>query len=170
MDEQNPYRGPDAAVAEFSSGDELAGRGARLGAAIIDGIIMLVVVLPVMYMGGYMQAATAAAQAGQQMPLGTTLMWAVIGFVIFAVIQAFPLNATGQTWGKKALKIKIVDLAGDKPPLGRLLGLRYLPIQVVSNVPLIGPVLAIVDVLLIFRNDRRCGHDLIAGTRVVHVD
>ncbi|GAB3317871.1 RDD family protein [Luteimonas notoginsengisoli] len=170
MNEQNPYRGPDAAVAEFSSGDELAGRGARLGAAIIDGIIMLVVVLPVMYMGGYMQAATAAAQAGQQMPIGTTLMWAAIGFVIFAVIQGFPLNATGQTWGKKALKIKIVDLAGDKPPLGRLLGLRYLPIQVVSNVPLIGPVLAIVDVLLIFRNDRRCGHDLIAGTRVVHVD
>jgi uncharacterized RDD family membrane protein YckC len=170
MDEQNPYRGPDAAVAEFSSGDELAGRWARLGAAIIDGIIMLAVVMPVMYMGGYMQAATAAAQAGEQVPFGTTLMWAVIGFVIFVVVQGFPLNATGQTWGKKALKIKIVDLAGNKPPLGRLLGLRYLPIQVASNVPMIGPVLALVDVLLIFRNDRRCGHDLIAGTRVVHVD
>lgn len=170
MDEQNPYRGPDAAVAEFSSGDELAGRGARLGAAIIDGIIMLAVVMPVMYMGGYMQAATAAAQAGGQVPFGTTLMWAVIGFVIFVVVQGFPLNATGQTWGKKALKIKIVDLAGSKPPLGRLLGLRYLPIQVASNVPMIGPVLALVDVLLIFRNDRRCGHDLIAGTRVVHAD
>jgi uncharacterized RDD family membrane protein YckC len=128
MDEQNPYRGPDAAVAEFSSGDELAGRGARLGAAIIDGIILLVIIMPLMYMGGYMQAATAAAQAGQQVPFGTMLMWAVIGFVIFAVIQGFPLNATGQTWGKKALKIKIVDLAGNKPPLGRLLGLRYLPI------------------------------------------
>jgi uncharacterized RDD family membrane protein YckC len=170
MDEQNPYRGPDAAVAEFSSGDELAGRGARLGAAIIDGIILLVIIMPLMYMGGYMQAATAAAQAGQQVPFGTMLMWAVIGFVIFAVIQGFPLNATGQTWGKKALKIKIVDLAGNKPPLGRLLGLRYLPIQIVSNVPMIGPVLALVDVLLIFRNDRRCGHDLIAGTRVVHAD
>jgi uncharacterized RDD family membrane protein YckC len=170
MDEQNPYRGPDAAVAEFSSGDELAGRWARLGAAIIDGIIMLAVVMPVMYMGGYMQAATAAAQAGEQVPFGTTLMWAVIGFVIFVVVQGFPLNSTGQTWGKKALKIKIVDLAGNKPPLGRLLGLRYLPIQVASNVPMSGPVLALVDVLLIFRNDRRCGHDLIAGTRVVHVD
>jgi uncharacterized RDD family membrane protein YckC len=170
MDEQNPYRGPDAAVAEFSSGDELAGRGARLGAAIIDGVILLAIVMPLMYMGGYMQAATAAAQAGQQVPFGTMLMWAVIGFVIFAVVQGFPLNATGQTWGKKALKIKIVDLAGNKPPLGRLLGLRYLPIQIVSNVPMIGPVLALVDVLLIFRNDRRCGHDLIAGTRVVHAD
>jgi uncharacterized RDD family membrane protein YckC len=170
MDEQNPYRGPDAAVAEFSSGDELAGRGARLGAAIIDGVILLAIVMPLMYMGGYMQAAAAAAQAGQQVPFGTMLMWAVIGFVIFAVVQGFPLNATGQTWGKKALKIKIVDLAGNKPPLGRLLGLRYLPIQIVSNVPMIGPVLALVDVLLSFRNDRRCGPDLIAGTRVVHAD
>ena len=170
MDEQNPYRGPDAAVAEISSSDELAGRGARLGAAIIDGIIMLVIVLPVMYMGGYMQMAMAAAQSGQKVGFGVTLMWAVIGFVIFAVVQGFPLNATGQTWGKKVIKIKIVDLDGNKPPLGRLLGLRYLPIQIVSNVPFIGPVLALVDVLLIFRNDRRCGHDLIAGTRVVHAD
>ncbi len=170
MDEQNPYRGPDAAVAEFSSGDELAGRGARLGAAIIDFIIMLVVLLPIMYMGGYMAAATEAAQAGAQVGLGTTLMWAAIGFVIFVVIQGFPLNATGQTWGKKLLKIKIVDLDGGKPPIGRLLGLRYLPIQVVANVPLIGPVVALVNVLLIFRSDRRCGHDLIAGTRVVHAD
>ena len=170
MDEQNPYRGPDAAVAEFSSGDELAGRGARLGAAIIDFIIMLVVLLPIMYMGGYMAAATEAAQAGAQVGLGTTLMWAAIGFVIFVVIQGFPLNATGQTWGKKLLKIKIVDLDGGKPPIGRLLGLRYLPIQVVANIPLVGPVVALVNVLLIFRSDRRCGHDLIAGTRVVHAD
>ena len=63
----------------------------------------------------------AAAQSGQQVGFGVTLMWAVIGFVIFAVVQGFPLNATGQTWGKKLLKIKIVDLDGNKPPLGRLL-------------------------------------------------
>ncbi|HVI59204.1 MAG TPA: RDD family protein [Luteimonas sp.] len=170
MDEQNPYRGPDAAVAEFSSGDELAGRGTRLGAAIIDVIIMVVVMMPIMYMGGYFATAMAAAQSGQQVGLGTTLLWALIGFVAFVVVQAFPLNASGQTWGKKALKIKIVDLQGNKPPLGRLLGLRYLPVQVASSIPLIGPVLGLVDVLLIFRNDRRCGHDLIAGTRVVHAD
>ncbi|MGV8930600.1 MAG: RDD family protein [Luteimonas sp.] len=170
MSEQNPYRGPDAAVAEMWSGDELAGRGARLGAAIIDFVILLVILVPLMYAGGYMKAATAAAQAGQQMSVGTTVMWGVIGFVIFVIVQGFPLNATGQTWGKKAIKIKIVDLNGAKPPIGRLLGLRYLPINVVTNVPMIGPVLALVNVLLIFRSDRRCGHDLIAGTKVVHAD
>ncbi|WP_027079799.1 RDD family protein [Luteimonas mephitis] len=170
MDEQNPYRGPDAAVAEFSSGDELAGRGARLGAAIIDAIILMVIVMPLMYMGGYWTTAMAAAQAGEQVGLGTTLMWAVVGLVVFAIVQGIPLNASGQTWGKKVLKIKIVDMQGGKPPLGRLLGLRYFPVQLASNIPLLGPVVALVDVLMIFRNDRRCGHDLIAGTRVVHAD
>jgi uncharacterized RDD family membrane protein YckC len=48
-----------------------------------------------------------------------------------------------------------------------LLGLRYLPVQLITNVPLAGPVLNLVNVLMIFRGDRRCGHDLIAGTRVV---
>src|SRR3546814_17359849 len=78
MDEQNPYRGPDAEVAEFSSGDELAGRGARLGAAIIDAIILMVILGPLTYMGGYWQAAMEAGQAGGQLPLGTTLKLAVI--------------------------------------------------------------------------------------------
>lgn len=29
------------------------------------------------------------------------------------------------------------------------------------------PFYVLVDVLLIFREDKRCGHDLIAGTKVV---
>src|SRR3546814_13450110 len=84
-------------------------------------------------------------------------MWAVIGFVVFAIVQAFPLNASGQTWGKKLLKIKIVDLDGGKPTLGRLLGMRYLPVQAVGVIPPIGALIQIVEVLLIFRSDRRCG-------------
>ncbi len=95
------------------------------------------------------------------------LMWAAVGFIVFLVVQGVPLNATGQTWGKRITGIKIVDLAGNKPPFGKLIGLRYLPVGVASNIPFIGPIISIVNVLLIFRGDRRCGHDLIAGTRVV---
>src|SRR3546814_9655813 len=127
IDERNPYGGAAAEVPEFRSGDELGVRGGRLGAAVIDAIILMVILGPLTYMGGYWQAAREAGQAGGQLPFGTTLMWAVIGFVVFAIVQAFPLNASGQTWGKKLLKIKIVDLDGGKPTLGRLLGMRYLP-------------------------------------------
>ena len=171
MDEHNPYRGPDAPVASLPPGDDaLAGRGVRLGAALIDGVLMMLIVLPAMYASGYFGQVMAAAQRGEQMSIGSTLMWAAFGFLAFVVVQGVPLNATGQTWGKRLTGIRIVDLAGNKPPLGRLLGVRYLPLQMLSNVPLIGPPLAFVNVLLIFRSDRRCGHDLIAGTRVVRAD
>lgn len=167
MEEQNPYRGPDAVVAQLQGVDELAGRGTRFGAAFLDGIILLVIIVPLMYLGGYWKAAMSAAQAGQQVSIGLTLTWAAVGFLVFVLVQGFPLHASGQTWGKRVTSIKIVDLDGNKPALGRLLGLRYLPVQLVTNVPLVGPLVALVNVLLIFRADHRCGHDLIAGTRVV---
>ncbi len=168
MEEQNPYRSPQSVVADAAGEGELAGRGARLGAAIIDAIIYLVILGPLMYAGGYWQAVMGAAAAGTSVPFTTTLMWMVIAFVVFVLVQGYPLSQTGQTWGKKLLSIKIVDLEGAKPPFGRLIGLRYLPIQVVSAIPFIGGLLTIVDVLFIFREDRRCVHDLIAGTRVVN--
>ena len=166
MEEQNPYRSPDAVVAEVSAND-LAERGTRFGAAFIDGLILVALILPMMFLGGYFRAAMAAAETGEQVGFGTTLMWALVSFITFVVLQYVPLNATGQTWGKKFLGIKIVDMAGAKPSIGVLLLKRYLPWNVGVNIPFIGPLLGLANVLMIFRGDRRCGHDLIAGTKVV---
>lgn len=166
MDEQNPYTTPQAVVADMGDG-ELADRGARLGAAIIDGLILMAILLPLMFFGGYFSAAMDAAAQGRQVGIGTTLMWGLIGLAVFVAVQFVPLNANGQTWGKKVLGIKIVDLAGGKPPVGKLIGLRYLPMQVAGAIPVVGPIIGLVNILMIFRGDRRCGHDLIAGTRVV---
>lgn len=169
MEQQNPYRSPESTLVEADSGREaeLAGRGVRLGAAIIDTILLMLLLMPAMYVGGYFEAAMSAGMKGEQVPFTLVMLWAVIGFVAFIVLQAYPLNQNGQTWGKKLLGIKIVDLDGNKPPLGKLLALRYLPVQMVVNVPMIGPLAGLVNVLFIFRDDRRCVHDLIAGTRVV---
>ncbi|MGY1521775.1 RDD family protein [Luteimonas sp. A482] len=163
MNEQNPYGSPEAVVADLGD-TNLAGRGERLGAAIIDTLILLVILVPLMFVGGYWQVAMSG---GGEIPFGTALLWAAVGFAVFVAVQWVPLNANGQTWGKRMLGIRIVDMDGDKPPIGRLIGLRYLPVQLVTNVPVVGMVLALVNVLLIFRGDRRCGHDLIAGTQVV---
>jgi uncharacterized RDD family membrane protein YckC len=163
MNEQNPYGSPAAVVADLAD-THLAGRWERLGAAIIDTIILLVILVPLMFVGGYWEMAISA---GGEVPFGTALLWAAVGFAVFVVVQWIPLNANGQTWGKRLLGIRIVDMEGAKPPIGRLIGLRYLPMQLVTNVPVVGVVLAFVNVLLIFRGDRRCGHDLIAGTQVV---
>lgn len=168
MNDLNPYTAPTAAVSDpYSDSLALAGRGTRLGAAIIDGILLLVILMPMMWMGGYWSAATAAAAEGRQVSLGLTILWALIGLVVFVVVQGYPLNATGQTWGKKLLGIRIADMQGAKPPLAQLLLKRYVPLQVVGAIPMVGPLLALVNCLLIFRSDKRCGHDLIAGTQVL---
>lgn len=170
MDEQNPYRNPTTQVADvIADGNELdlADRGTRLGAAIIDGLLMLAINIPIMWLGGYFTQVMATAQSGGP-PFGTLLLWTLIGFVLFVVVQGVPLNQSGQTWGKRLLKIRIVDLNGNKPPFANLIALRYLPISIASLIPVLGPIASLVDALFIFRADRRCVHDLIAGTRVVN--
>ena len=168
MQDSNPYSAPSAHVADIApvGAQELAGRGMRLAAAIIDGLILLAIMLPLMFMGGYF----SGAMSGEQPGFGTQVMWAVLGFVIFVVVQGMPLNASGQTWGKKLLKMKIVDLEGRQPSFATLIVKRYLPVQAVSAIPFVGALIALVDVLFIVGEERRCLHDLIAGTRVVVAD
>jgi uncharacterized RDD family membrane protein YckC len=168
MQDSNPYSAPSAHVADIApaGAQELAGRGMRLAAAFIDGLILLAIMMPLMYMGGYF----SGMMSGEQPGFGTQLMWAVLGFVVFVVVQGMPLNASGQTWGKKLLKMKIVDLEGRQPSFATLIGKRYLPVQAVSAVPFVGGLLALVNVLFIFGEERRCLHDLVAGTRVVVAD
>jgi uncharacterized RDD family membrane protein YckC len=166
--EQNPYNAPEANVSYEPPGASLqpADRLMRLVAAIIDGLIMLAILLPLMFVGGYFAGIMEGAQPG----FGKQLMWGGISFIVFVLVQAMPLNATGQTWGKKALKMKIVDMQGNKPPLGHIILMRYLPTQAISAIPCVGVLYALTDVLFIFANDRRCLHDKIAGTQVVVAD
>jgi len=135
----------------------------RLVAAIIDTIILMVILIPLMFVGGYF----STIMTGQKPGFGTQALWGGVGILIFLVVQGYPLNATGQTWGKKMLKIKIVDLEGRKPEFTRLFALRYLTTQVIGLVPFLGTIYGLVNVLFIFGEDRRCLHDKIAGTRVV---
>lgn len=165
--DQNPYGAPQSQLHETNDGGlRLADRGMRLAAAIIDTVIAVVILLPMMFVGGYF----SGIMTGVQPSYGQQAMWGLIGFIVFLAVQGYPLNASGQTWGKKMLKMKIVDLDGNKPPFSKLIALRYLPTQAIGFVPIVGTIYGLVNVLFIFRDDRRCVHDLIAGTRVVMVD
>lgn len=167
MEQQNPYQSPQSVVADVTSGPELAGRGARLGAAILDGVIAAVVIMPIMFFGGYFTAATQAAMAGEQLGYGVQFVWGLLGLVVFFAIQFVPLKQSGQTWGKKIVGVRIIALDGTQPGIGVLLGRRYLFSNGVALVPMIGWVLSLVNILFIFRGDKRCLHDLVAGTQVV---
>lgn len=164
---ENPYQAPESRLDIVqSSGLELAGRGTRLGAVLIDGLIMMVVLLPLYLATGMLGIIIANARNHQSLPFATLVMWSIIGVVAFTLIQGFPLASNGQTWGKKALSIRIVTQDGSKPSIGSLIG-RYAIYMLPGKVPLIGGVFSLVNICFIFRADRRCIHDLAAGTRVV---
>ena len=163
MADENPYKTPAAVVLDPPQVHALAGRWQRLGAAMIDGIIGLIVALPIMYQLGIFDAIMTA----KKVPYSVTLISAVFGFVVFLLIHGYLLKKNGQTVGKKIVGLRISDLQEGVPNFGRLITLRYLPISLVSIIPVVGQILPLVDILFIFRSDRRCVHDLLAGTKVV---
>lgn len=162
MSDENPFAPPESDVTVDQSG-ELASRGVRFGGAMIDGLVALVIMLPAMYLFGYWDRA----MLGQQTTMDTALFGA-LGFVVFVGVQGYLLANHGQTIGKRILGTRIVSIDDDSIlPFWKVITYRYLPIQVLNMIPGIGVIFGLVDSLAIFREDRRCIHDLIAGTKVI---
>ncbi|MDJ0918887.1 MAG: RDD family protein [Woeseiaceae bacterium] len=161
MSDENLYSAPDADV-DIPLDDEQAGRGARLIAVIIDGLLIVVVALPLMFMLGLIDtAATGPAP-------GTSIASMFLGIAAFILINGYFLASSGPTVGKKVMGIRIVAVQDGKIlHLGKVVGLSFLPVWIVQSIPLIGALLGLINALFIFREDRRCIHDLIAGTHVV---
>ena len=89
---------------------------------------------------------------------------AVALVVVLGIFQIYLLSAEGQTIGKTLMKIRIVDNADESNPgFWRAFGLREVVIGLLSIIPFF----SLVDVLFIFREDYRCIHDHIAGTKVI---
>ena len=162
MSSDNPYAPPDSEVVVEDPID-LASRGARFGGALIDGLLAMAVIFPLMFASGYWQMAMAGEQS-----VAATIGMGVLGIVVFLILHGYFLAKHGQTIGKRLVKTRIVSVHDEKIlTLGKVFTLRYLPISVISQIPLVGPILTFIDVLFIFRSDKRCVHDLIAGTKVI---
>jgi len=165
MSTVNPYQAPKAELQESEdpAEAELATRSQRFGGSFVDGIISMVIAYPLMHAFGLMDYA----KSGQPVPFALNLKVGLLAFVFFVLVHGYFLKKNGQTIGKKVAGTRIADLNGDVPGFWTLVALRYMPIVLVTQIPAIGPLLAVVDVLFIFRSDRRCVHDLIAGTKVI---
>ena len=164
-EENNPYGAPDSDVqVQSSEVNNLASRWTRLFAAIIDGFLSAIVAAPLIF---YFEVFDKA-MAGEELGDGLTVFLTLLGIVGFMLLHGYLLKTKGQTIGKLALGIKTVTLDDQLPNFGNLISKRYLPIWVVQLVPVIN-ILALIDVLFIFRSDKRCVHDLIAGTKVVRI-
>ncbi len=131
---------------------------------MIDGLLSVMIFLPVQAKLGVLDNFPKI----KPLSGGETAAWGAAGFVLWLAIQGYFLATRSQTVGKRLLNIQMVNFADGTPAsLGKLVLARHLPPAIVANVPFIGPMLGLVDALFIFRADRRCVHDLIAGTKVV---
>jgi uncharacterized RDD family membrane protein YckC len=99
------------------------------------------------------------------------ITWVGIPSLLYFIgINSYFWATRGQSIGKMALGIRIVHLDGQQATLGRIVGLRILPMQLIGWIPFIGGVMSLVDILFIFRANRRCLHDEIARTKVVRCE
>jgi uncharacterized RDD family membrane protein YckC len=160
----NPFAPPTAEVADITAAgtQALAGRGARLGAALIDGIVQAMVFGLVAWLLGW-----NLFKADQSFGGFVRLVFA--GLAVFALLQGWLLVKRGQTIGKRLLGMRIVRPDGSAVGAARLIGLRYALGYVLALIPVLGPIYGLIDSLLIFRESRRCLHDQIADTIVVKV-
>ena len=140
-----------------------AGRGARLAATAIDGLLQAALLCGLYF--AMSDDPTTDAQTDSLFELSGLLM--LIALAVFGITQSTLLAKRGQTIGKKLLGLRILRSNGERAGLGRLLGLRYGVGLLIELVPVIGMIYALVDLLLIFREPRRCVHDYIADTIVV---
>lgn len=166
MNTDNIYRSPEAELLGTQGGDiELASLSQRLGGALIDGVIGVAAAIAMMMAMGTWEKTVQ----GIEPTLLETLIQGIFGFAFFILVHGYLLKTSGQTVGKRIVGSKIV-LTNDTPaPFFTIIFRRTLPVALASIIPYIGGLLIIIDSLLIFRADRRCAHDLIAGTKVIRV-
>jgi uncharacterized RDD family membrane protein YckC len=145
---------PHGAPGKTSAGGlPLASRWSRLGAAVNDFFVALLVLLP----GAILLTAAGAAGA----------IFMVLGGLILAGVQIYLLSTQGQSIGKKVMGVRIIKQDGGSSGFVSAVLLRSFAPGLIGGIPYLGLAFSLVDILFIFGDKRRCLHDRIAGTIVV---
>ena len=151
----------NAATQPLIADDALAGRGARLGAYMLDWVIVGVISMVVVFSLGWFDEMAAGGT-------GAAVRTALVALVAYGAVNGYFLAQRGQTVGKRAVGVRIVSgKTGDIVPVWNSFGLRVALVQLVFQIPIVGILIALADALFIFGERRRCLHDFLAGTLVV---
>ena len=159
------------------TGVESASRWLRLPAAMIDGLLKTLCYLPITI--PLVRAVMAEALSGERRTFGeiSQLTGTIVNDHLpralpllggLMLVQLALLAWRSQSIGKLLLGLRIVRVA-DGGPAGvmRAFFLRGSVPFLIEQIPFAGFVFWVVDSCFIFRDDHRCLHDLLAGTRVV---
>ena len=161
--QENYYSSPQSQVLDNTpTHAALASRWSRLWASLIDSIIMMLVLIPLMIVTGGFEGVAQ----GIEPSFTYNLIMAVVGIVLFVIVNGALLIRHGQTVGKRLVKIKITDMNGMRPTLNNYLA-RYAVYFLPGQVPIVGQLFSIVNILFIFGESKRCLHDHAGGTKVV---
>ena len=153
-----------AAATSMGAGGPPADRVKRLVATVLDGLIF---------------AVTAGMAFGMGFLSGAGFHWGVgllSGFGLMSIVwlgmlvcQCYLLAIRGQTIGKIVMGLRIVRFEdGGNPGFVKAVLLRTFLWAIITAVPVVGTLIGVVGILFIFRDDQRCLHDHLAGTRVVN--
>jgi uncharacterized RDD family membrane protein YckC len=161
--------------------DLLAYRSDRLAAVVLDGVLIGLA-------GWIATFAVGASSLGPKLS-DSSIEYGV--WSLFLVVQAYLLTTRGQTLGKIAFNVRIVRASDGGPArFVRAVLLRYVVPEFVflaltwrsstdvngtsfeldwpmSWAAVVAVLLQFTDILFIFTADRRCLHDLLAGTKVI---
>lgn len=154
-----PYTGADPIDESlFDSYAPLASPWTRLGAVILNGLILMATIVPGLILIGVGEDVNSDLFEG----LGVLLIMGCMGGLV--VYQTILLSRDGQSLGKRILNLRIVDANDDSNPgFARVILLRYGLMQVLSLIPFV----SLVDALMVFTEEHRTLHDRLAGTIVV---
>jgi uncharacterized RDD family membrane protein YckC len=152
---------------------DLASRVERLGSWLLDTLFAMICFSPLLI--GVPLAVLSAALKDHDWQSVATLPGMVFSFcfaafalLALAIVQIWMLSTRGQTIGKRIVGIRIVRAADGSPPgFVHAWLLRDFVRGILCSIPVLGRIFCLVDLCFIFRADRRCIHDLIAGTRVI---
>ncbi|MEV5824540.1 RDD family protein [Spirillospora sp. NPDC052242] len=168
--------------------DMLAGRWARLGAAVLDSLILGVLMVPIMLAAIRWDRFTEIVESGEpitdpmevyNIPVLLTgyVIVFVIGFAYYTITQA----KWGQTLGKRVCGIRLVNAAdhaavGWGQVAGRqafVYGISILTVVLNFTVPAVAFLVSVLATLdnawILWDRQRQSLHDKVAGTVVVKV-
>jgi uncharacterized RDD family membrane protein YckC len=169
MSTSNPYQAPDIIdEPEFQSPPETdqieyASRWLRLWGAILDTFIVGATSGFVFFVLGFYSKMVAQEESGQM----DVIYMSLTGMTIYLVVNIPLIYTRGQTIGKMACGTVVVTKDFRQVSGNRYLFLRIVPFWFIGLVPYVDDVFGLVDSLAIFRREKNCLHDDIAGTRVI---
>lgn len=167
----NPYTSPtipaEVAAMETMASRPLATRGERFLGALIDGLIGTPLVMGLAFAFAFVALEYDIDLESPEVELLSTVFGFLLGAAIFLALHGYLLTTRGQTIGKLVMKTQIVSNDDRLLPLSRLVLRRYLPLWIVVSIPGVGNFFAFANALAIFRENRKCFHDDLAGTKVV---